>query len=297
MKSPSYKQALLLMIIAPAMWSMAGVLTRHVDSNNGFEISFWRSFFTALFILFTLLWQHRSAALQKIVALGKYGLISSFMWAVMFACFMLALTMTTVANALIVISLSPLLTALLAFFFLKQHVPLRTWIAIVVAFFGMVWMFVDGFTQLDTRGFIGVMLAMCVPIATSVNFIVMKKGGAVVDLIPAILVGACICSLMMLPWALPLSASVHDIGILAFMGVFQLGLPCMLLVFAAKTLSAPEISLLCLIEVLLGPIWVWLAKGEIPANATILGGVIVLLALIVNELAALKMSTKNVHLK
>lgn len=293
MKTLSHKHALLLMIIAPMMWSMAGVLTRQLESQNGFEVSFWRSLFAALFVLFALCWQHGASTTQKIKSLGMYGVVSGLMWAVMFSCFILALTMTTVANALIVMSLSPLLTALMAFFFLKQKVVLRTWVAIFVAFIGMMWMFIDGFTKLDARGFIGVMLAMCVPVASSINVIVMKKGGATVDLIPAIFLGACISILIMLPLAMPLRSSMSDIGIIAFMGFFQLGLPCMLLVYAAKTLSAPEISLLCLIEVLFGPLWVWMSRGEVPADATILGGVVVLFALIFNELGALKIFVKN----
>jgi drug/metabolite transporter (DMT)-like permease len=91
---------------------------------------------------------------------------------------------------------------------------------------------------------------------------------------------------------LPFQASVHDLLILALLGFFQLGFPCMLMVRAARSLSAPELSLLALLEVLLGPIWVWLGAGEVPANATLMGGAVVLTALIFNELAAIRMRNK-----
>lgn len=288
MKTPSHKQALLLMIIAPAMWSSAGVLSRHLESARGFEVSFWRSFFAGAFVMLALAWQHRAKAIDKLMALGRFGAFSGVMWAAMFSCFMLALTMTTVANALIVESLSPLLTALFAWIFLSEKIPRRTWVAILFAFFGMIWMFVDGFSKLDTRGLMGVILAMCVPFAASANVIILKKGGQTVDLIPAVLVGAVLSACMMLPFALPLSASLHDILILAVLGVFQLGLPCMLMVHAAKGLSAPEISLLSLLEILLGPLWVWIAFHEIPADATLVGGAVVLFALVFNEIMALR---------
>ena len=293
MKAPTHKQAILLMIIAPTMWSSAGVLTRQLQSTHSFEMSFWRSLFAALFVMLALFWQHRQLAVKKIMKLGKFGFASGLMWSLMFSCFMLALTMTTVANALIVMSLSPLFTSLLAYVFLKQKVVLRTWVVIFIALIGMLWMFVDGFTKLDTRGFAGVMLALCVPIAASINVIVIKKGGQVVDLIPAVFVGGVIACFAMLPFALPLDANWHDIGILATMGVFQLGLPCMLLVYASKTLSAPEVSLLGLIEVLLGPAWVWWVNNEVPANSTIYGGAVVLIALVFNELSALKLFTRK----
>jgi drug/metabolite transporter (DMT)-like permease len=152
----------------------------------------------------------------------------------------------------------------------------------------MLWMFVDGFSKLDGRGVIGVILAACVPVASSTNVIILKKGGQDVDLIPAVFVGGFISACLMLPLALPLSASLHDILILATLGVFQLGLPCMIMVHAAKGLSAPELSLLSLLEVLLGPLWVWLAMGEVPAQATLIGGAVVLFALVFNEITALR---------
>ncbi len=290
---PSHKQALFLMIIAPAMWSSAGVLSRKLESARGFEVSFWRSFFAALFVLIALAVQHRQRVFGKIRALGKYGAFSGLMWGSMFSCFMLAITMTTVANALIVESLSPLLTAIFAWIFLREKIPARTWLAIFVACIGMVWMFIDGFSKLDSRGLIGVILATCVPLAASTNVIILKKGGQDVDLIPAVFVGGLLSACLMLPMALPFSASVHDLVILATLGVFQLGVPCMLMVHAAKGLSAPELSLLSLLEVLLGPLWVWMAVGEEPARATLVGGAVVLTALIFNEMTALHLERQQ----
>jgi drug/metabolite transporter (DMT)-like permease len=70
------------------------------------------------------------------------------------------------------------------------------------------------------------------------------------------------------------------------LGFFQLGLPCMLLVIAARHLSATELALLALLEVLLGPLWAWLGAGEVPAATTVIGGTLVLAALVLNEAAA-----------
>jgi drug/metabolite transporter (DMT)-like permease len=75
--------------------------------------------------------------------------------------------------------------------------------------------------------------------------------------------------------------------VLASLGVFQLGVPCMLLVLVSRTLTAPEIALLALLEVVLGPLWVWLGAGEVPAGTTLIGGAIVIAALAGNELATL----------
>ena len=285
---PTHRHAILLMIFAAALWSTAGVLTRQLDAASGFEVTFWRSIFAALFVAVALLLQHKSQALPRLLSLGHFGLISGAMWAVMFSCFMIALTLTTVANTLIVLSVSPLLTAVFARIFLHQHIPARTWLAILVALVGMVWMFVDGFSQVDARGLTGMIVAMGVPVAASVNVISLKKAGQSMDLIPAVLIGGLLSAVLMLPVAMPFQTSAHDVFILAVLGFFQLGFPCMLMVRSARSLSAPELSLLALLEVLLGPIWAWLGAGEVPAQATLVGGFVVLIALIFNEIAAMR---------
>ena len=91
-----------------------------------------------------------------------------------------------------------------------------------------------------------------------------------------------------MPFVLPFHASARDVALLGSLGMFQLGLPCLLLVVASRSLAAPEIALLGLLEVLLGPLWAWLGAGERPPSGTLIGGAIVLGALALNELAAFR---------
>lgn len=279
----AHRKAFVLMIIAPVLWSMAGIFTRHLEAARSFEVTFWRSLVAALFVAGTLYWQRRSGAVAAMRKAGWLGLMSGLMWASMFSAFMLALTMTTVANTLIVNSISPFLTVLLAWIFLGEKATTRTWAVIALAFVGMVWMFADSMTALDGRHLVGMSLALVVPFAASVNFIVLRKAGKQIEMIPSVFLGGIFSALAMLPLAWPLQASMHDIAIMALLGVFQLGLPCMLMVRAANHLSPAEVSLLALLEVLLGPFWVWLGVGEVPSQATLIGGSIVLLALILHE--------------
>lgn len=285
----THQRAILLMIIAPTLWSIAGVLTRHLDAARGFEITFWRSFFSAIFVAIALTAQQGfGRAVGMVRAGGWLGVLSGMMWCVMFVCFMIALTKTTVANTLIVMSVSPLLTAFLAWLILKQRIAQRTWLAIIAAFIGIMWMFVKGMSNVGGQHLLGMLIAGAVPVAAAVNLIAIKQAGHGVDLIPAVLLGSVFSAALMLPLAWPLQASLHDIGILAVLGFFQLGLPCMLMVHAAKSLSAPEVSLLALLEVLLGPLWTWLGAGEVPARETLIGGAVVLTALVFNEVAGMR---------
>ena len=275
--------ALALMVAAPILWSSAGVVTRHIERAEPVEQVFWRSLFAFLFVLVVLLLQ-KANPLQAVRAAGWPGLVSGLMWAIMFTAFLFALSLTTTANTLVVMSVSPLLTAVFASLFLKDPVPVRTWIAAGAAAVGIAWMFGSSLE----KHFLGMAIAFLIPVAAAINVVVLRASAAKLDLIPAVMLGGALSCLLVLPFALPFSASPRDLALLAFLGVFQLGLPCMLLVLASRALLAPEIALLGLLEVVLGPLWVWFAVGEDPGRATLVGGAVVLGALAANELAAFR---------
>jgi drug/metabolite transporter (DMT)-like permease len=272
-----------LMVAAPVLWSSAGVVTRHIQAAGPAEQVFWRSGFALLFILVVLLFQ-RTSPWKAVRAAGVPGLVSGLMWAIMFTAFLFALSMTTTANALVVMSLSPLLTALFASLFLKDPVPVRTWLAAAAAGVGIALMFASSLE----KHFLGMAIAFVIPVAAAINVVVLRASAAKLDLVPAVMLGGALSCLIALPFALPFTATERDLALLAFLGVTQLGLPCMLLVLASRALLAPEIALLGLLEVVLGPLWAWLGAGEEPARHTLTGGAVVLAALAGNELATLR---------
>jgi drug/metabolite transporter (DMT)-like permease len=274
------------MVAAPVLWSSAGVVTRHIERAQPFEQVFWRSLFAFLFVAVFLLIR-RAHPWQAVRAAGWPGLVSGAMWAIMFTAFLFALSLTTTANTLVMMSVSPLLTAVVAKIALRDPVPWRTWLAAVAAAVGIAWMFSAEF---DPRHVAGMMVAFIIPVAAAINVVTLRAAATQrdlhLDLVPAVMLGGALSCLLALPFAAPFEASARDIVLLAFLGFFQLGLPCMLLVIASRTLLAPEIALLGLLEVVLGPLWAWLGAGEEPGRATLLGGAIVLMALACNELAA-----------
>jgi drug/metabolite transporter (DMT)-like permease len=278
---------LALMIAAPVLWSSAGVVTRHIERAQPFEQVFWRSLFAFAFVLSILVVQ-RKHPWRAVRAAGLPGFASGLMWAVMFTAFLFALSMTTTANALVVMAMSPLLTAVFAWLFLKDPLPARTWLAAGAALLGIAWMFS---AQLSAH-YAGMAVAFVIPVAAAINVVVLRASHAtreeMRDLVPAVMLGGALSCLIALPFAVPFSATARDIVLLAFLGFFQLGLPCMLLVLASRALTAPEIALLSLLEVVLGPLWAWLGAGEEPGQAALLGGTVVLAALVMNELAAFK---------
>lgn len=283
----THRRAIILMIIAPTLWSIAGVVTRHLSpelqQQGRFEITFWRSLFAALFVAGYLAFVRRDLA-GSVRRAGAPGVWSGLMWAIMFITFMLALTLTSTANTLIVLSIAPLTTALLAWAMLRAPIPRRTWLAIFIAMAGMGWMFAGSIKLESPVSVLGMLIALGAPLASAVNVVILKKRGQSVDLIPAVLIGGVVSALLMLPFAVPFIAEPRDVALLALLGVFQLGVPCTLLVIAARHLQATEVALLALIEVLLGPLWAWVGAGEVPASTTLIGGAFVLSALVLNEI-------------
>ena len=284
----THTRAVLLMVVIAFMWSIAGVVTRHLESARSFEVTFWRSFFTLLSLMVILpLFQGREV-FSRIRHGGRALWISGVCWSFMFTAFMMALTLTSVANVLITLAVGPFLTALLARVVIGHQIAMRTWLAIAVAGLGIAWMF-GGDLQANSDGsqLAGTLVALLVPMAGAINWTVVQRSqaqGDKVDLVPAVMVGAFISSLVTLPLALPLTATAHDIALLAMLGLVQLAIPCVLSVRCASVLKAPEIALLALLEIIFGILLAWLGAGEVPGSNVLTGGALVLGALLVNEL-------------
>lgn len=270
------------MLVVTLMWSTAGIVSRHLHTAQSFEVTFWRSFFTGLSLALYFAAVHGRHTGRLLAAGGRALWISGAMWSVMFTCFMVAITLTTVANVLITMSVAPLFTALLARFMLGHKVAVRTWVAIVVAGGGIAWMYGNSVSAEGTH-LLGTVVALGVPLAAAVNWNTLQRSGKSVDLVPALLIGAIISSAVTLPLAVPFQATAGDIAWLAALGVFQLAIPCMLAVRLSKSLAAPEIALLALLEIIFGIAWAWIGAGEKPAPQVLAGGALVLGTLAANE--------------
>jgi len=283
----THRQAVWVMVAVTLMWSIAGVVTRQLEAARSFELTFWRSAFNAAALVVLLAWLRGPRPLWLTLKSGGKALwLSGLCWAVMFTAFMVALTLTSVANVLVTMALGPLFTALGASLALGHRLAARTWGAIVLAGLGIAWMYGSQVSSGDTRQWLGTAVALAVPVAAAVNWTLLQhlKGRAQApDMLCAVLLGALLSAAVTWPLATPLVASAQDIAWLALLGVVQLAIPCLLAVAVAKVLSGPEIALLCLLEVIFGVAWAWWGASETPTPPVLAGGLLVLLALAGNE--------------
>lgn len=271
------------MLAICTLWSTAGVVSRQLELAVSGEVAFWRSLFCGITLLLVLFFQFGfSGTGRRLRNMGLAGLASGVFWAIMFTCFMVAIVLTTVTNTLLIVSSAPLFAAVLSGWVLRERISIPTLFSIAIAGIGLWWMLQSG---LSRESLLGSLIAIGTPIAAACNLVLLKRKQGEVSFIPAVMLGGFISVLVLLPFIFPLKASTTDILWLAFLGVFQLAIPCSLMVWLSRYLTVLEISLLSLLEVILGPFWAWLWGGEIISVTTLQGGGLVLGALIFNTLA------------
>lgn len=273
------------MVGATLCWASAGILVRNMDLRDSWEITFWRSLFMTLFICVVLLGQYGTAAWARLRAVGMPGVAAGALWALMYVCFILALGHTTVANVLVLSSIAPFTAALLGALFLHERIPLRTWLTMLAAFAGICIMFVD---SLGRGALIGNLIALVIPIAFGVNVVILRRTHSHVDMLPTLVLSGLFSMAVALPFAWPLEPTTKDLGLLTVMGIVQLGLGVLLMIRATPHLSAAEIGLLAVLETIFGTFSTWLVVGERPSTVALIGGAAVILALMANELLALR---------
>ena len=278
------------MVGATLGWSMAGAVTRQLEHAQGFELTFWRSAFTAISLILILTVWKGVRHWQSLAWRSASTWISAACWSAMFTAFMVALTLTPTANVLVTLAACPLLTALLSRLVWKQKQQRRTWVAIAVAGLGIAWMFGLEMQMGNLQALLGMGIALAVPIAAAIQWNVVEQNGKADAMIDSVLLGALLSCTYTLPLALPLQSSARDLAWLLLLGVAQLAVPCVMAVIAARTLKAAQISLLSQLEVVFGITLAWWLAGEVPAQNVLMGGALVLGALVVNSWLDLRQS-------
>ncbi len=278
------------MLGAGLCWSTGGIFVRSVSEPNSWEIAFWRSLTMGLFLFVWLSIRYTGRVTQAVVAIGSGGFLAGLCLSASFLGFILAVTQTTVANTLVIISTAPFLAALFGRLFLGELVPLRSYIAMSIALTGIIAMCLD---TLTTGTLVGSLLSAGVAVTFASCVILLRYNRARADMTPAVLVAAIISAGVALPFSFPFHASWQDIGILTGMGTIQAGLGCLLMTLASQHITAAEVGLFALLETILGPLWVWIGVGEQPSNLAIVGGIIVVASLAINELVGLRGQRKT----
>ena len=256
--------------------SFAGVTLRYMESASGWQILFYRSLTFFVVVVLYLSIRYRTNLVRAFVRVGKPGIVVALSLGLGSACYVFALLLTTVANALFIISAAPFMTAILGWLLLRERVRPVTWAAMTFALAGIALMVFNG---IQSGRLLGNVVAFGPPVSFAIMLVALRSAGDR-DMIPAICLAGLVGAGLGLAMSDSLAISRHDLLLCLFLGVVQYAGGFVLLALGARYLPATEVALLALAEIVLAPIWVWIGVGEVPTLLTLVGGGIVLSAVI-----------------
>ncbi len=284
-----YRFGLICLISATFFTSLAGVILRHVEAAGAWEVLFYRSLaFVAVMLLF-LLGRYGRGTWAAFRAVGWPGVVVAVSLCPAFALFILALLETTVANVVFILSLSPFFAALMAWLALREPVAAGTLTAMLFSLVGAGFMFGDG---LVAGTLLGNLYALGSVLAYSLALVAMRKGRAV-DMIPAVCLAGVLTAAVSALAASSLAISAHDLGLSVLLGVVQLAFQYILVTTGTRYVPAAEVALIGRLSLVMAPLWVWLAVDEVPSGLTLIGGAIILAAVLGHGLLAAGQATRQ----
>ena len=283
------RRGLIFVFMAGVLWSTVGLGIRLIDDATVWQILLYRSISLSLFLAIVIFLRSRRNLLKVVKAAGLPGCIAGLALVGAYSGGIYGIQSTSVANAMLLFAAAPFMAAMLGWIFLRERVRKATWVSILFAILGIGIMVQDK-TQ-SGAALLGNLAALGGAFGFAV-FSVALRWGRSGDMLPAvflsgifaIFITSTICSFNGLSFRI----SVNDTSISMGMGVFQVGAGLVLYTLGSKTLPAAELTLLSLAEVLLGPLWVYLFLNEVATLNTLLGGLILLLAIAGNAISGVR---------
>jgi len=286
MKLSEHNKGLLITITAVLILSPDALLVRLIGCDI-WTLLFWRCLLTALTTTLLLFLRYRQRFFHSFRAIGVPGFYSAATIVCGSILFVSSLKQTAAANTLIILAATPVLSSLLSYLFLREKIARRTWLAILFCFSGILLIFSG---SLRSGLLLGDLFALGATCMWASNLVILRRGKDV-NMIPANVLGnLTVVPIAFFCGAAPLHLSPTDASYLLLLGGLLLPVSFALITLGPRYLSAPEVSLILLIETILGPIWVWLALDEVPEVTTLIAGCLILGTLVVHTLFGMRAS-------
>ena len=274
-QSAGRRRGQLYIALAAVAWSTAGVLQRQLSLDGATQVG-GRAVFAALALLVYVAVLERGNFLQAWRSIGVAGVGVAVCLAAASCAFILALNETTVARVLFIQAIAPVLAAMLARVFLGEPVSPRTAVALALALAGVAIMLgAPGSGNLT-----GDLLALVMALSFAVALVITRHRRDV-SMAPATCLSQVLLMVAFLPFASLSDVGNQDLVVLAALGAGQIGLGLIFLTLGARLIPAAQVGLITLLEVVLGPLWVWLALDEHPGTLTLVGGAVVVAAIVI----------------
>ena len=280
----------ILVFMGALSLSFGGLIVKSFEGATLWQILFWRSIFFSLTILAFLIITYKKKVFNSFYLSGLPGFIGGVVLSFGFCGYVIAMYSTTVANTNFIISLQILFLAIFGYFFLKEKISSVTLLSIVLAITGVLIMVGN---SLGPGEMTGNLAAFSMPITFAVLIIIVRKFPSV-DMVPAQFVAGICCCLIGYVLSNKLMISYHDIFLGFLAGFFQVGFGFIFITIGARTTPSAMVGIIMLSESVLGPVWAFLFASERPSMFSLIGGAIILLAVLIQFYSLLKKSKKNI---
>jgi drug/metabolite transporter (DMT)-like permease len=266
-----YLAGVAMVVAAAILLSTGGLILRHMQAASPWQVLFFRSAAMAAAGLILVALQYRGDIAGPFRRMGAGGAFAGTALAVSMIGYVFAVTLTTVANAMFIISSAPFFAALLAWLVLRERIRPSTGLTIAAAVIGIGVMFADG---ISGSGLPGLLVALLCAVMYAA-LIVLLRCFRDVDMLPALVMASLLIIAVAGIMADDLAPPLHDVLLACLMGIAQTGAGFFLIMLGARRVPAAEVSLVLLIEIILSPVWVWIAVAEVPTDIALIGGLIV----------------------
>ena len=274
-KVPGY----ILCLLGGFFLSWGGLIIRSFETNNVWQILFWRAFFMTLTIALFLLLIYKRQTITIIKKSGFPGLIGGFIFSTSFAAYIVSINQSTVANVLFIISTQTIWLALFGYIFLKEKISFKTFISILLAMLG-IFIMVRG--SLNVEALFGNLVALTIPINFAVLVLIIRKYPDL-DMVPMLFYAGVLSCIYGLVMSDTIVVSSHDIFMGFLIGTFQHAFGFICVTIGSRSTPSVVVGLLMLTETLFGPLWVWLFINETPPLSVFIGGFIILSAVVLKS--------------
>jgi len=284
MKLSDQKKGTLLAFTAIMFITPDSLLIR-LSNVESWNLIFYRGFIPFIVVFIGLLIIKRSKFFYSIIENGWHGIGYICTFIVTNILFVVSIENTNVANTLIMVSLAPMLSALVSFIFLREYPDRKTWVAITITTLAVIYIFIDSFEKGDVKGNVyGFICAL----GLAAGAVIIRAGKKNANLIPSAMTAKLIIALIALFFVDDLNIEGNDFLFIPAMCIFCVAIPFVLITLAPRYITAAEVNLFFLLETVLGPFWVWLVIKEQPSMETIIGGVVIILTIATHSFLALK---------
>ncbi len=280
----------LLVFLGAISLSFGGLIVKSFEGANLWQILFWRSVFFSITVLVFLLITYKKKLFNSFYLSGFPGFIAGVILSLGFCGYVIAMYSTTVANTNFIISLQILFLAIFGYFFLKEKISSITLFSIILAIIGVLIMVGNSLSPGELTGNLA---AFTMPITFAVLIIVVRKYPSI-DMVPAQFVAGICCCFIGYFLSNKIMISYHDIFLGFLAGFFQIGFGFIFITIGARTTPSAMVGVIMLSESVLGPLWAFLFASERPSIFSLIGGVIILFAVLIQFYTLLKKNEKTI---